>query len=68
MSMPDDRALVVIQEEGIWSAHDPKVPGAYGIGDSKDEAEADLREMLAVLAKYDAGKRRKLIDQRKPPK
>jgi predicted RNase H-like HicB family nuclease len=67
--MPDHRALVVIEEEGIWSAHDPKVPGAYGIGDSKDEAEADLREMLAVLAKYEAGERRKkLIGERKPPK
>jgi predicted RNase H-like HicB family nuclease len=52
--MPDDRALVVVEEDGMWSAHDPTVPGAYGLGDSKEAAEADLREMLELLAAYEA--------------
>jgi hypothetical protein len=30
------------------------VPGAYGLGDSKEAAEADLREMLELLAAYEA--------------
>jgi predicted RNase H-like HicB family nuclease len=61
--------LVFVKEDGKWSAHDPNVPGAYGIGSTKKEALADLREMLAVLAKYEAGERRKkLIGERKPPK
>ena len=61
--------LVVTEEEGKWSAHDPKVPGAYGLGDNKEEALADLREMLSVLAKYEAGERKKkLIGERKPSK
>jgi predicted RNase H-like HicB family nuclease len=48
MSMPDERDLVFVEEEGKWSAHDPTVPGAYGLGDSKKAAEADLREMLRI--------------------
>ena len=58
--------LVFAEEEGKWSAHDPTVPGAYGLGSTKKEALADLREMLAMLAKHE--RRNKLIGERKPPK
>ncbi len=47
--------LVFTEEDGTWSAHDPKVPGAYGLGPTREAAEADLREALALLAEYDAG-------------
>jgi predicted RNase H-like HicB family nuclease len=58
--------LVVTEEEGKWSAHDPKVPGAYGLGDTKEEALADLREMLELLADHEARERKKkLIGERK---
>ena len=46
--------IVTKKEGGTWSAHDPKVPGAYGLGPTREAAEADLREALALLAEYDA--------------
>lgn len=39
-------------EEGMWTAHAPSVPGAYGLGPSSDAAEADLREALELLAEH----------------
>ncbi len=66
MSISDDRALVFVEEDGLWSAHDPDVPGAYGLGPTREAAEADLRMALELLAEYEAGERRKkLIDEDK---
>jgi predicted RNase H-like HicB family nuclease/predicted phosphodiesterase len=56
--MPDGRDLVFVEEEGKWSAHDPTVPGAYGLGDSKEAAEADLRMALELLADYEASEQK----------
>ena len=41
-------------EEGMWSAHDPDVPGVYGLGSTREEALADLAEAMAALAEYEA--------------
>jgi predicted phosphodiesterase/predicted RNase H-like HicB family nuclease len=41
-------------EEGMWSAHDPDVPGVYGLGATREEALADLAEASAALAEYEA--------------
>lgn len=38
------------QDEGQWTAHDPEVPGVYGLGDTLAEAERDLAEGLDLLA------------------
>jgi predicted RNase H-like HicB family nuclease len=44
---------VVWEDEGKWTAHSPSVPGVYGVGATRREAEADfidaLSEMLAYL-------------------
>jgi predicted phosphodiesterase/predicted RNase H-like HicB family nuclease len=45
--------LVVKKEGGTWSAHDPKVPGVYGLGPTREAALADLAEAKATLAKYE---------------
>jgi predicted phosphodiesterase/predicted RNase H-like HicB family nuclease len=45
---------IVIKKEGAtWSAHDPKVPGVYGLGPTRRAAEADLAEALALLAEHE---------------
>jgi len=44
--------LKVQKEEGIWTAHDPSVPGVYGLGDTRNEAEQDLVEALEELREY----------------
>jgi predicted phosphodiesterase/predicted RNase H-like HicB family nuclease len=41
-------------EEGMWSAHDPDVPGVYGLGSTREEALADLAEAMAALTEYEA--------------
>ncbi|MGD0837030.1 MAG: metallophosphoesterase family protein [Polyangia bacterium] len=46
--------IVLTEEEGTWSAHDPDVPGVYGLGPTREQALADLEEALALLAEYDA--------------
>lgn len=38
------------QDEGLWVAHNPAVPGVYGLGDTLAEAEQDLAEGLELLA------------------
>jgi predicted RNase H-like HicB family nuclease len=42
----------VTVEDGIWSAHDPAVPGVYGLGPSRKAALADLVEAKAALNEY----------------
>jgi predicted RNase H-like HicB family nuclease len=34
--------------DGSWSASSPDVPGCYSVGDTVDEAEAGMREALAL--------------------
>lgn len=34
--------------DGSWSASSPDVPGCYSVGDTVQEAEASMREALAV--------------------
>jgi putative phosphoesterase len=46
--------VVFTEEEGTWSAHDPTVPGVYGIGPTREAALADLAEATALLAEYEA--------------
>jgi predicted phosphodiesterase/predicted RNase H-like HicB family nuclease len=46
------RKLVITVEDGIWSAHDPAVPGVYGLGPSRKAALADLVEAKAALDEY----------------
>ena len=44
--------IVITKEDGIWSAHDPAVPGVYGLGPSRKAALADLVEAKAALDEY----------------
>jgi predicted RNase H-like HicB family nuclease len=46
--------VVFTEEEGTWSAHDPTVPGVYGLGPTRKAALADLAEATALLAEHDA--------------
>jgi predicted phosphodiesterase/predicted RNase H-like HicB family nuclease len=46
--------IVFTEENGTWSAHDPKVPGVYGLGPTRVAAVADLAEAKALLGEYDA--------------
>lgn len=34
--------------DGSWSASSPDVPGCYSVGDTVEEAEAGMRDALAV--------------------
>ena len=47
--------LVFAEENGIWSAHDPSVPGVYGLGPTREAALADLAEAKELLGEYVAG-------------
>jgi predicted RNase H-like HicB family nuclease len=40
------------EDEGQWTAHDPTVPGVYGLGPSRAAAETDFREALSELHAY----------------
>lgn len=40
------------QEDDIWTAHDPDVPGAYGLGNTETEAESDLQDALQTNLEY----------------
>ena len=44
--------IVFTKEDDTWSAHDPNVPGVYGLGPTRAAAKADLAEALALLADY----------------
>ncbi len=46
--------FVFTEKNGTWSAHDSNVPGVYGLGPTREAAEADLREALAPLTEHDA--------------
>ena len=46
--------IVFTEENGTWSAHDPNVAGVYGLGPTREAAEADLAEAKALLGEYDA--------------
>jgi predicted phosphodiesterase/predicted RNase H-like HicB family nuclease len=48
------KRIIAKKEGGTWSAHDPKVPGAHGLGPTREADEADLCEALATVAEYDA--------------
>jgi predicted RNase H-like HicB family nuclease len=40
------------QDEGVWTAHSPSVPGVYGIGDTRQKAETDLFEAIGEMFDY----------------
>jgi len=40
------------EEEGVWTAHSPSVPGVYGLGSTPDVADRDLKDALDTLAEY----------------
>ena len=40
------------EEEGIWSARIPSIPGVYGTGPTAEAAEADLMEAMGVMEGY----------------
>jgi predicted RNase H-like HicB family nuclease len=44
--------VVIWKEEGIWTAHSPSVPGVYGLGSTREIANRDLKEALALLSHY----------------
>jgi predicted RNase H-like HicB family nuclease len=44
--------VVIWKEEGVWTAHSPSVPGVYGLGSTRDIANRDLKEALALLSHY----------------
>ena len=46
--------IIVTEENETWSAHDPNVPGVYGLGPTREAAMADLSEARALLGEYDA--------------
>jgi uncharacterized protein with HEPN domain/predicted RNase H-like HicB family nuclease len=39
-------------EEGLWTAHAPAVPGAYGVGATALEAKDDLTQALGTLSEH----------------
>ncbi len=51
--------LAVWLEEGVWAAHRASVPGAYGLGETRAQADRDLSESLDELKAYlnDIGER-----------
>jgi len=40
------------REEGVWTAHSPSLPGVYGVGKTRDQAERDLFESVDELMDY----------------
>lgn len=52
--------ILLWRDEGIWTAHAPSVPGAYGIGRTPKAAKADLAGALRELATYLKSRNRKL--------
>ena len=40
------------EEEDIWSARIPSIPGVYGTGPTAEAAEADLREAMGLMEEY----------------
>jgi predicted RNase H-like HicB family nuclease len=40
------------REEGVWTAHCPAIPGAYGLGATSAQAVADLKDALYELDDY----------------
>lgn len=51
--------FIAWQDEGIWTAHSPSVPGVYGVGDTRREAQDDLANAILELFAYlsDIGER-----------
>jgi predicted transcriptional regulator len=47
--------VVLTEENGTWLAHDPTVPGHYGLGPTRVAALADLAEAKATLDEYVVG-------------
>jgi predicted RNase H-like HicB family nuclease len=50
--MAKEYDYLVWREEGVWTAHSPSIPGVFGLGDTKKEAEEDFFEALALMASY----------------
>jgi predicted RNase H-like HicB family nuclease len=43
---------VAWQDEGLWTAHSPSVPGVYGVGSTRRAAERDLFDALEEMLSY----------------
>jgi predicted RNase H-like HicB family nuclease len=43
---------VAWKDEGLWTVHSPSVPGVYGVGATRREAEADFIDALSELLAY----------------
>lgn len=50
--MKTSRDCVIWEEDGVWTAHAPSVPGAYGLGSTPAEAKRDLTEALELMSDY----------------
>lgn len=44
--------FVCWQDEGLWTAHSPSVPGVYGVGDTRKQAETELFEGIEEMFDY----------------
>ncbi len=52
MSATRSYDYLIWQEEGLWTAHSPSVPGVYGVGATRREAEKDFFEALGEMVAY----------------
>lgn len=40
------------EEDGVWTAHAPSVPGVYGLGATPEASSKDLTEALELMSDY----------------
>lgn len=52
MSREKTYEYVVWQDESIWTAHSPSIPGVYGLGETKARAARDLMDAIDTLFDY----------------
>jgi predicted RNase H-like HicB family nuclease len=46
------RECVMWEEGGVWTAHAPSVPGAYGLGATPEASRKDLTAALELMSEY----------------
>jgi predicted RNase H-like HicB family nuclease len=51
-TMKKVRECVMWDEDGVWTAHAPSVPGVYGLGDTPEASSKDLTEALELMSAY----------------
>lgn len=52
MSREKTYEYVVWQDEELWTAHSPAIPGVYGVGETKIRAVRDLLDAVNTLFDY----------------